>query len=51
MDGSMPRLPVHHQLPELAQAHIHWVGDAGDAMCFYILGLPKFRLFEKNEKN
>ena len=21
-------LPVHHQLPELAQTHVHWVGDA-----------------------
>ena len=20
--------PVHHQLPELAQTHVHWVGDA-----------------------
>ena len=24
----MPGLPVHHQLPELAQTHIHRVGDA-----------------------
>ena len=23
-----PRCPVHHQLPELAQTHAHWVGDA-----------------------
>ena len=21
-------LPVHHKLPELAQTHVHWVGDA-----------------------
>ena len=28
MDCSMPGLPVHHQIPELAQAHVHWVGDA-----------------------
>ena len=28
MDCSMPSLPVHHQLPELAQTHIHWVSDA-----------------------
>ena len=26
MDCSMPRSAVHHQLPELAQTHIHWVG-------------------------
>ena len=24
----MPGLPVHHQLPELAQTHAHGVGDA-----------------------
>ena len=25
---SKPGFPVHHQLPELAQTHIHWVDDA-----------------------
>ena len=24
----MPGFPVHHQLPELAQTHVHQVGDA-----------------------
>ena len=24
----MPGLPVHHQLPEFTQVHVHWVGDA-----------------------
>ena len=28
MDCSTPGLPVHHQLPELAQTHVHRVGDA-----------------------
>ena len=28
MDCSMPVFPVHHQLPELAQTHVHWVSDA-----------------------
>ena len=28
MEGSMPGFPVHHQLPELAQTHVHWVSDA-----------------------
>ena len=28
MDYSTPGIPVHHQLPELAQTHVHWVGDA-----------------------
>ena len=27
MDCSMPGFPVHHQLPELAQTHVHRVGD------------------------
>ena len=26
--ASMPGLPVHHQLPEFTQTHVHWVGDA-----------------------
>ena len=25
---SMPSLPVHHQLPEFTQTHVHRVGDA-----------------------
>ena len=28
MSCSMPGLPVHPQLLELAQTHVHWVGDA-----------------------
>ena len=28
MDYSMPVFPVHHQLLELAQTHVHWVSDA-----------------------
>ena len=27
MDRSMPGLPVHHQLPESTQTHVHWVED------------------------
>ena len=27
MNHSTPGLPVHHQLPETTQTHIHWVGD------------------------
>ena len=27
MNHSMPGLPIHHQLPEFTQTHIHWVGD------------------------
>ena len=28
MDCSTPGLPGHHQLLELPQTHVHWVGDA-----------------------
>ena len=28
MDHSTPGLPVHHQLPEFTQTHVHWVSDA-----------------------
>ena len=28
MNCSKPGLPVHHQLPEFTQTHIHWVNDA-----------------------
>ena len=28
MDCSTPGLPVHHQLPEFTQTHVHLVGDA-----------------------
>ena len=28
MHWSMPGLPVHHQLPEFTQTHVHQVGDA-----------------------
>ena len=28
MDCSMPGFPVHHQLPNLAQTHVHRVTDA-----------------------
>ena len=27
MDCSTPSFPVHHQLLELTQTHVHWVGD------------------------
>ena len=28
MDCSTPGLAVHYQLPELANTHVHWIGDA-----------------------
>ena len=28
MNRSTPGLPVHHQLPQFTQTHVHWVSDA-----------------------
>ena len=28
MNSSMPGLPIHHQLPESTQTHVHLVDDA-----------------------
>ena len=28
MESSTPGLAVHHQLPEFAQTHVHWIDDA-----------------------
>ena len=28
MDCSMPGFPIPHHLPEFAQVHVHWIGDA-----------------------
>ena len=42
MNCSMPGLPVHHQLPEFTQTHVHWVGDASShlILCHPLLLLP-----------
>ena len=51
MDCSTPGLPVHHRLPELAQTHVHWVGDAiqpSHPLCSLLLlplVFPSIRVF------
>ena len=42
MYHSTPGLPVHHQLPEFTQTHVHWVGDASShlILCCPLLPLP-----------
>ena len=42
MDCNMPSFPVHHQLPELAQTHVHQVSDAIEpfVLCRPLLLLP-----------
>ena len=46
MDYSKPGFPVHHQLPELAQTHVHWGGDAiySLILCCPFLLLPSIFL-------
>ena len=41
MDCSTPGFPVHHQLPESTQTHVHWVGDAIQP-CLLSPSLPAF---------
>ena len=43
MNCSTPGLPVHHQLPEFTQTHVHQVGDATSShliLCHPLLLLP-----------
>ena len=42
LNHRMPGLPVHHQLPESTQTHVHWVGDAIQLshLCCPLLLLP-----------
>ena len=44
MDCSMPGLPVHHQLPEFTQTHVHRVSDAiqPSILCRPLLLPPSF---------
>ena len=44
MDCSMPGFPVLYQLPELAQTHIHRVGDAIQPSCPLSFPSPAFYL-------
>ena len=48
IDCSSPGFPVHHQLLELAQAHVHRVGDAirpSHLLLFLPLVFPSIRVF------
>ena len=48
MDCSMPGFPVHHQLPELTQTHVHLVGDAIQPS--HLLSLPGSSLISRNDE-
>ena len=50
MDCSTPGFPVHHQLQELAQTHVHWVSDATQPSHPLLLLpsiFPRIRVFSK----
>ena len=55
MDGSTPGFPIHHQLPELAQSHVHRVGDAIQPshpvipFCSYLQAYPASGSFPTNQ--
>ena len=44
VDCSTPGLPVHHQLPEFTQTHVHWVSDAIQASHPMLFHSPAFSL-------
>ncbi|CAN0528507.1 unnamed protein product [Rangifer tarandus platyrhynchus] len=51
-DSTMPGFPVHHQLPELAQTHVHQVDDAIQPSHLSspsppAFNLPSIRVFSK----
>ena len=47
MDCSTPGFPVHHQLPKLAQTHVHQVSDATQlSHCLSTPSPPAFNLFQ-----
>ena len=45
MDCSTPGFPVYHHLPELAQTHVHWVGDAVVPFSSCLQPFPSIRVF------
>ena len=44
MDRCTPGLPVHHQLPEFTQTHVHFVGDAIQSSHPLLSPSPAFNL-------
>ena len=46
MDCSMPGLPVHHQIPEFTQTHVHWVSDAIQPFSSCLQSFPALGCFQ-----
>ena len=52
MDCSMPGLPVHHQLPEFTQTHVHWINDAiqpSHPLSSHLQSFPASGSFQMNQ--
>ena len=49
VDCSMPGIPVLHHIPEVAQTHVHWVGDAIQTSCPVISFLSCLQPFPASE--
>jgi len=47
MDCSIPGFPVYHQLPEIAQSHVHWVSNA--IQPFHLLLSPSPHAFNLSQ--
>ena len=47
MDCSTLGFPIHHQLPELAQTHVHQVGDAIQPSNPLLSPFPAFNLSQR----
>ena len=45
MNRSTPGLPVHHQLPESTQTHVHWVDAKSSPILLLAPILPSIRVF------
>ena len=45
MDCNMRNFPVLHHLPEFAQTHVHWVGDAIQPSCPLLFPSPPAFIF------
>ena len=45
MHCSTPGLPVHHQLSEFTQTHVHWVGDVIQSSCPLLYPSPPPSIF------
>ena len=49
MNHSTPGLPVHHQLLEFTQTHVHWVGDAIQPSHYLSSPSPPALSFSQNQ--